>query len=361
MSTLAFDLGDFNSQSAWHFVDAASGEIQRGQVLTTTAELGSLLLRLQPKRVLCEACAMACLLADTTQAVLSAATFVAANTNAEAWRWTNTKRKTDASDAERLERLDRLGELAPVALPTGPMRALRRMLAHRAKLIHKRTSCYNAIRHACKQHEVVLPRAEAAWSKEGLQRLEALYAPCATAKSTVIAWDTSWLFELRHLVEQVRLLNDQLAAVDRSLARWRQEDQRESVQRLQTAPGIGPVVATALLAFIGDPSRFRRGKQVAAYVGLVPRVFQSGARCRHGRITKSGNPMLRRLLINAAWQAVRHDAWAKAIFSRVCGGSTIRRKQAIVAVARHLLVRCWAMMRDKQSWPASEPAATTAA
>jgi len=361
MRTLSFDLGDFNSQSAWHFTDHVSGEVKRGQSLTTSQALQSLLGTVQPDRVLCEACAMACLLADTVQKTLPEASLVAANTNAEAWRWTNTKRKTDASDAERLVRLDRLGELEPVALPSGSMRALRRMLTHRQKIIGKRTACYNAIRHACKQHEVVLPRAEAAWSEKGLQRLEALSAPCATDGVVPVDWETTWFLELHHLVKQVRLLNEQLAAVDRSLSRWRREDQREAVKRLQSAPGIGPVLATALLAFIGDPRRFRRGKQVAAYAGLVPRVFQSGARCRHGRITKSGNPLLRRLLINAAWQAIRHDAWAKGIFQRVCGGSKIRRKQAIVAVARHLLIRCWAMMRDEQSWCTAEPAAVMAA
>jgi transposase len=361
MRTISFDLGDFNSQSAWHLTDDVSGVIERGQSLTTSDSLQSLLGSLQPDRVLCEACAMACLLADVVQETVPEASFLAANTNAEAWRWTNTKRKTDASDAERLSRLDRLGELEPVALPTGSMRAVRRMLAHRHKLIGKRTACYNAIRHACKQHEVILPRAEAAWSDEGLQQLEARSAPCAANDVVPIDWETTWLLELHQLVKQVRLLNQQLAAVDRSLAQWRRKDQGETVKRLQSAPGIGPVLATALLAFIGDPHRFQRGKQVAAYAGLVPRVFQSGARCRHGRITKSGNPLLRRLLINAAWQAIRHDAWAKDIFERVSGGSKKRRKQAAVAVARHLLIRCWAMMRDQQSWRTAEPAAVTAA
>lgn len=354
MLTLSFDLGDFNAQSSWHFVDRSSGVVQRGSVLTTSPALGALLRDLAPDRVLCEACSMACLLSDVTEAVASEASFVAANTNAEAWCWTNTKRKTDPSDAERLERLDCLGELEPVALPTGPMRALRRMLAHRHKLTGKRTACYNAIRHACKQHELALPRAEEAWSEKGLAALESRFATLATAKSVAIDWDVSWLLELRHLVELVRLLNAQLAAVNRSLEQWRRSDAQ--AERLQSAPGIGPIVASALLAFIGDPHRFRRGKQVAAYAGLVPRVFQSGQKCRHGRITKAGNPLLRRLLINAAWQAVRSNAWAQELFARICGGSKTRRKKAIVAVARHLLIRCWAMMRDERSWQTADAA-----
>ena len=353
MIMLSFDLGDFNAQSAWHYLDRVSGEVRRGEVETTTSAITALLEKLRPDRVLCEACTMACLLSDAVAAALPAASFLAANTNAEAWRWTNTKRKTDASDAERLTRLDTLGELEAVYLPTGAMRALRRTLTHRKKIVDKRTACYNAIRHACKQHEVALPRAEDAWSNDGLKALEVRFSAIAEAEAVDLEWSTSWLMELRHLVEQVRLLNEQLAMVEQSLARWRRANVR--VQRLETAPGVGPVVAAAILAYIGDPHRFRRGKQVGSYAGLVPRVFQSGQTCRHGRITKCGNKLLRRLLINAAWQAVRIDPWAKAIFDQLCRGSKVRRKQAIVGVARRLLIRCWAMMRDQQQWTPTAP------
>ncbi len=349
MHILSFDLGDFNAPSAWYSVDRNTGECRHGKVNTDRESLLKLFRTKRPDRVLCEACTMACLLEDVTNEALPDAVFRAANTNDEAWKWTNTKRKTDPSDAERLERLDRLGELKDVVLPDKEMRSLRRMLNHRHNLLRKRTACYNAIRHCCKQHEHILPKAEEAWSDAGLKAIEELCASVVDVQRVMIEWDTSWLLELHHLVSLVRLINQQLKAVEASLTAWRKSSKQ--VQRLQSAPGVGPLVSCAILAYIGDPHRFKKGKQVAAYAGLVPRVYQSGKECRHGRITKAGNKLLRNLLINAAWVAIRKDPWAQEVFNRVSGGCKNRRKQAIVAVARRLLVRCWAMMRDKQSWP----------
>jgi transposase len=70
---------------------------------------------------------------------------------------------------------------------------------------------------------------------------------------------------------------------------------------------------------------------------------------RSGRISKRGNPLLRALLVQASWTALRFD-WARHIYKRVCRGSIKRRKIAIIAVARHLLMRCWAMLRDNKPW-----------
>lgn len=360
MRMLSFDLGDFNALSSWHLLDRDTGEVASGTVLTEVPSLSELLIDLTPDKVLCEACTMTYLLADTVAAVLPQATFVAANTNADAWRWSTTKRKTDKDDAEKLIRLDLLEELPAVEVPDQEIRVLRRLLTYRQKLIGKRTSCYNAIRHACKQHQVRMPRGDRAWTADGLAELGALCAGLEDVAAVPIDWQTTWLLELAQLLAQVRLLNGQLAQVEKTLKQWERDQER--LTNLKTAPGIGRVVGLALIAFLGNPRRFRTGKQVAAYVGLVPRVYQSGSSCRHGRITKAGNRLLRVLLINAAWQAVGHDAWASDVFDRVCGSATAtsRRKTAIIAVARRLLIRCWAMMRDGRPWQQHEPPALVA-
>jgi transposase len=70
---------------------------------------------------------------------------------------------------------------------------------------------------------------------------------------------------------------------------------------------------------------------------------------RSGRISKRGNPLLRMLLVQASWIALQY-AWARQIYQRVSRGSVKRRKIAIIAVARHLLMRCWAMLRDHEPW-----------
>ena len=122
---------------------------------------------------------------------------------------------------------------------------------------------------------------------------------------------------------------------------------------------VRPRTAEAVVAYLNDPKRFRSGKQVSAYGGLVPRQYQSGEDDRRGRISKRGPAVLRKLLVQCAWAALRYNPWAAAIYKRLSRGKA-RKKQAIVAVARKLLVRCWAMLRDGVPWRADPvPAATT--
>jgi len=119
---------------------------------------------------------------------------------------------------------------------------------------------------------------------------------------------------------------------------------------LQTAPRLGPRTAETVAAYLHDAPRFRTGKQVSAYGGLVPRQHQSGAMDRRGRITKRGPALLRKMRVECAWCMVRYNAWARGHYLRLTGGGQRRKKQAIVALARKILVRCWAMLRDRQPW-----------
>lgn len=360
MRILSFDLGDFNAESAWRLLDEHTGEIASGTVLTVADQLEELVRRIAPTVVLCEACTMTAMLRDVVQDVDPDCAFHAANTNADAWRWTNTRTKTDAKDCERLIRLFRVGELATVFIPDRHDRTFRRMIMHRGKLVERRAAAYNGIRAACKRHQVLLPKGDAAWSQAGLTRLDELVEP-VLGPGARIAFDDSqtWLLEISHLLAEIRLLNQQLAQVEALIAA--ELERRPESRILQSAPGIGPQLAAVMLAFIGDPRRFANAKRVASYAGLVPRVYQSGQTERMGHITKAGNVRLRKLLINAAWIAVRFNPWAKALFERLTGGSRhrSRRKIAIVAVARRLLIRCWAMMRDGAVWRASAAVPST--
>jgi transposase len=138
--------------------------------------------------------------------------------------------------------------------------------------------------------------------------------------------------------------------------------QHADVALLQTAPGLGPRTAEAVAAYLHDAPRFPSAKQVSAYSGLVPRQHQSGEMDRRGRITKRGPALLRKLLVECAWCMVRYNAWARGIYQRLTGGGQRRKKQAIVALARKILVRCWAMLRDRKPWhdPQTGPKPTSA-
>ena len=130
-------------------------------------------------------------------------------------------------------------------------------------------------------------------------------------------------------------------------------DRSEALQRLSQAG-----VSEALVAVIDDPQRFRSGKQVSRYLGLVPRLYESGQMSRNGHITRAGNAMLRGLLVEVSWLALRWNPYLAEMYKRIRGGSKSRGKIAIVAVARHLLVIAWAMLRKTQPW--REPKVPTA-
>jgi transposase len=131
------------------------------------------------------------------------------------------------------------------------------------------------------------------------------------------------------------------------------------IAAVQTIVGVGVRTAEALVAAIDDPHRFKSKKQVGSYVGLTPRKYQSGASDRQGRISGQGNRLLRKLLVQSAWRAIRCSVWARSIFQQVTRGAPGRRKIAIVAVARRLLIVAWAMLRDGTEW--QEPVQRAAA
>ena len=102
---------------------------------------------------------------------------------------------------------------------------------------------------------------------------------------------------------------------------------------------------------------------MSAYAGMVPRQYQSGETDHRGRISKRGPALLRKLLVECTWCLLRYNSWARSIWQRLTRNGKVRRKQAVVALARKLLVRCWAMLRDGTEWrddPPAEPAPSPA-
>jgi len=128
------------------------------------------------------------------------------------------------------------------------------------------------------------------------------------------------------------------------------EAQRDKMALLlQTQPGVGPITALAVVLTLGDVGRFPRGKQVASYLGLIPREHSSGGRQKLGSITKQGNRMLRGLLVEAAQSAVRHDPQLRREYLHRCHQKP--KAVAKVAVARKLAVRLYWMLRTHTTYP----------
>jgi transposase len=153
---------------------------------------------------------------------------------------------------------------------------------------------------------------------------------------------------LREELDQLEDLQASIIRIEAKLEQIAQAD--EGVMLLRTIPGVGPRLSEAVVAVLDDPHRFKNGRQVASYIGLAPRRMQSGAMDRQGRISGRGDTLLRSLLVEVAWVGLRYNPWMKVMYERALRGSPARKKIAIVAVARRLLIRCWAMLRDRTPW-----------
>lgn len=336
---LGLDLGKFKSLACLYDPDTTAARF--ATVLTDPDALRKLLEAERPGLVVFETCTVAGWVADLcTELGLP---FAVADPMHEAWSWRKVNRKTDRDDALKLARMAALGELPTVPMPTKAAREYRGLVAYRDRLVGRRTAAQNRIRALAQRHGILLPLGHRAWTKAGLEVIAALARPLADCGPEEL-WRGELGLELRELEALMTLAEEAEKRLDALGA----EDRR--VQLLRTIPGVGPRTAEVVVAHLGDAGRSRTARQVSAYAGLVPRQFQSGETDRRGRITRRGPALLRKVLVEAAWMMLRYDAWAARTLEHLSKGQKTRRKQALVALARKLLVRCWAMLRHDTPW-----------
>jgi transposase len=249
--------------------------------------------------------------------------------------------KNDRKDAERLAKLLYLGETPTVHVPSLDVRTWRELINCRSQVIAKRTRAKNALRALLRGAGVVPPRHPALWTKAGLAWLRQLELPTASQ-------------QLRRdlLLEEVEALNGQVRRIEQELNR--REHQTPAVARLRSIPGVGIRTAEAVAAFIDDPDRFRHAKAVGRYFGLVPCQDQSGDKNRLGHITREGPAVVRQLVAEAAWQAMRRSPTVRAYFERTRRGDPQRKKIAVVATAHYLVRVMWALLKRGTVWQENE-------
>jgi transposase len=163
-----------------------------------------------------------------------------------------------------------------------------------------------------------------------------------------------WRGRLHAQLQLLRCIDRQIAQVDKKLEALADE----KVKLLMSVPGVGAGLAQTVVVHLDDPRRFKTAAQVSSYAGMVPKQLQSGQMDRHGHITRRGPSLLRGMLIEVAWMVYRHNQWARDFVLRVSRGVKGRKKVAIVALARKLLVKLWAMLRDNRTW--QDPQGTAA-
>ncbi len=337
MKILAIDLGQSKSVSCEF--DTETGDSRFKTFDTTGPVVRKLLEKSRADQVVIEICPLAAMVYDIGREL--GMDVLVADPTQDAWRWRNVKRKTDRDDALKLARLAAIGQINPVHIPAMNMRQWRAMLEHRQALVEMQVSCKNRIRQILRVNaDMRLPRGKNAWSMQARQTIR-LQSRAMDDCEPEQLWRGMLSIELE-VLEHVEQQNCKLEA---RLDRIGLADDR--VRLLKTLPGVGARVAETIVTSLDDAKRFPSHRQVGAYAGLTPRRFQSGQMDRSGHISKRGRPLLRKMLAQAAWVAVRHSAHFREIFQRVSHGSRGRRKIAIVAVMRRLLVIAWAMLRDE--------------
>ena len=351
MTIFAIDLG--KRKSVFFRFDSISGRTTFGSFPTSEEELRKRLKRERPDRVVAEICPQAAMVHDVAGELKIEVQI--ADTTQDAWKWRNVKRKTDSDDALKLAKLSALDQINCVHIPSPRMREWRRLVEQRVTLAGERTRCKNRIRALLMTQGLSLARGKSGWTETSLAALAERACPLSECELL-----DSWQGSLQIELDQHELFTRQIDRLEVLLDGLVQSDPRTVL--VDTIPGVGPRTAEAIVATLDIAGRFKNQRQVGAYAGLTPRRYQSGNMDRQGRISKRGNPLLRRALNQAAWAAVRSDAHFRAVFLRISGGRKSRRKQAIVAVMRKLLVLAWAMLRDGQVYqPRPAPNETTAA
>jgi transposase len=238
------------------------------------------------------------------------------------------KQKTDRNDAGLLLKLLLENNFPKIWVPGPENRDLRQLLWHRHRLVQMRTRIMNQLQ-ALAMNEGQR-RKKKLWNEQGRAQLEKL--PLAT-------WASRRRQDLLELLDRMNPTIEELTRAIEQEARKRLE-----VLRLMTHPGVGPITALAFVLIIGTPERFKCGKQIGSYVGLIPSEDSSAGHQRLGHITKQGSSLLRFLLGEAAQAAARCDADWRRRYMHLA----MRRQRNIakVAMARRLAVRLYWMWRN---------------
>jgi transposase len=255
----------------------------------------------------------------------------------------SARAKTDKLDARALAGLLWRGELEAVWMPDERCRVLRRRLARREQLTRARTRVKNEI-HACLARRLAeRPPCSDLFGVKGRAWLAALELPLEERESVDAG------------IRQVEFLDAEIAVVERLIAQ--QALSWPEIRRLMTVPGVNLIGAATFIAAVGRPERFLTSRKLVAYLGLDPKVRQSGeGPARSGKISKRGSASARWALVEAAHSVVLAPGPLHAFYQR----TRDRRGhgKAIVATARKLAVLFWTMLRRREDYAHQQPSLT---
>ncbi|WP_444465056.1 IS110 family transposase [Rhodobacter capsulatus] len=254
------------------------------------------------------------------------------------------RQKNDANDAEAIVIAARQPEMRFVVAKTADQQARAALFRGRERLVRQRTEDVNALRSLLYEHGHVFPIGLGA-----LGRMQALVADERGDLPGLLRE------ECQDLLTQIAEKSARIAARDQKLKDLAARS--ETARRLQTMPGVGPLTALALEAFGPDVAQFKRGRDFAAWLGLVPRQHSLGGKERLGRVSKAGQADIRRLLIIGAMSRLGWLGRRKIGPSSWLGRMLARKPKMLVAIAlaNKMARQIWAMLTRNEDFkdPAS--------
>ena len=248
--------------------------------------------------------------------------------------------KTDREDAMKLAHLveERKDEKLPlVPLPSEKETERRKVTASYGREMRNRTNLINTL-HAMFVHQghTAAVKKDLATAERRLRAVEVLRGHERE--------DAQWLLKYLELHER------RIEELKKKIRKEAKAD--EDMRRLQSIAGVGPIVAYAFVAHVGDGSRFSKGSQVSNYLGFVPRLDYSGTIQRHGHISKRGNGYLRGLLVQAAWATVRSKSGGalRERYKYITAFQGASKKKTIVSIGRRIAELMFTVLKNKTEY-----------
>jgi len=260
-----------------------------------------------------------------------------------------TRNKTDRTDAKGILEAYRNADIRPVPVKSVPQQVLVSLHRFRSGWLAARTAHINTLRGLLRELGLVIPVGAEKVLPQVRCLIEDADSGIPDALRPVLAAACE---EIQALTARIKMTERQIETL---------ADQTPAVERLRSIPGIGLLIATAMVAFIGDIQRFPSGRHLASYLGLTPREYSSGLKRRRGRIAKRGDAYIRMLLIHGARSALCHAhkakdhdrlrQWTLKLEKRV------GHNKATVALANKLARIAWAVWRNDRNFESLAQAA----
>lgn len=244
------------------------------------------------------------------------------------------RNKTDAADAEAICEAVGRPNMRFVPIKTVEQQGILALHRVRALLVRQRTSAVNAMRGLLSEFGIVAAR--------GIRRIEELRERMRRSEPEVLPSEAREAISI--LFDHLDGLQERVDKVEARILAWHKAN--EASRRLASAPGVGPLTATAIVAAVGDGKQFKSARHFAAWLGLTPRIKASGGKEHIGRISKGGDRYLRTMLIHGA-RAVVGTAFRRDVGPRPWLKELLRRRPvnvAAIAVAHKTARSLWAML-----------------